>query len=337
MGYFYYQDSLGNTSHVTDAVGNPLERYTYSAFGTPTVVSWTGSAWDELHPRNSSNFDIRHLFQGQLWTQETGLNDYRNRVELPTMGVFLQTDPAGFKGDAANLYRFVNNNAINRIDPLGLRADILAYGANDITGTWASGANPPPNAKWPKTFIYAGHGAQQDYNLGEVKDPRYKLNVMGSGPTIPTATVAELIIQHSGYKSSAQIFLAVCSAGAPTSSVARDLAIATGKPVIAPDKLLWFHQDGTYIVADPVKGKGPLRPDPDRMGHLVKWTPDGKSKIIHNYTDATKKTSDAINPAEWTPAATSSGPSAADVDKAHPAGGIPSLGAESVNHVNGKL
>ena len=36
------------------------------------------------------------------------------------MGVFLQPDPIGFKGDAANIYRFCNNNAVNRIDPLGL-------------------------------------------------------------------------------------------------------------------------------------------------------------------------------------------------------------------------
>jgi RHS repeat-associated protein len=63
---------------------------------------------------------IRHLFQGQLWTQETGLNDYRNRVELPVMGVFLQPDPIGFNGDAANIYRFCNNNAVNRSDPMGL-------------------------------------------------------------------------------------------------------------------------------------------------------------------------------------------------------------------------
>jgi RHS repeat-associated protein len=60
------------------------------------------------------------LFQGQLWTQETGLNDYRNCVELPVMGVFLQPDPIGFKGDAANIYRFCNNNAVNRTDPFGL-------------------------------------------------------------------------------------------------------------------------------------------------------------------------------------------------------------------------
>jgi RHS repeat-associated protein len=109
-----YQDSLGNTSHVTDAVGNLLERYTYSAFGTPTILSANNTQLP------TSAYGIRHLFQGQLWTQETGLNDYRNRVELPVMGVFLQPDPIGFKGDAANIYRFCNNNAVNRIDPTGL-------------------------------------------------------------------------------------------------------------------------------------------------------------------------------------------------------------------------
>jgi RHS repeat-associated protein len=114
MGYFYYQDSLGNTSHVTDAVGNLLERYTYDAYGKPFFFNSTSQ------PLNSSTYNIRHLFQGQLWTQETGLNDYRNRVELPVMGVFLQPDPIGFKGDAANIYRFCNNNAVNRTDPTGL-------------------------------------------------------------------------------------------------------------------------------------------------------------------------------------------------------------------------
>jgi hypothetical protein len=36
------------------------------------------------------------------------------------MGVFLQPDPIGFEGDAANLYRFCTNNAVNRTDPDGL-------------------------------------------------------------------------------------------------------------------------------------------------------------------------------------------------------------------------
>jgi hypothetical protein len=36
------------------------------------------------------------------------------------MGVFLQPDPIGFKGDALNLYRFCTNNAVNHTDPMGL-------------------------------------------------------------------------------------------------------------------------------------------------------------------------------------------------------------------------
>ena len=114
-GNLYFQDSLGNTSHVTDAAGNLLERYTYDAFGTPTFYNSTSD-----HTQSAPGLHIKHLFQGQLWTQETGLNDYRNRVELPVIGVFLQPDPIGFKGDAANVYRFCNNNAVNRSDPLGL-------------------------------------------------------------------------------------------------------------------------------------------------------------------------------------------------------------------------
>jgi RHS repeat-associated protein len=111
-GYLYFQDSLGNTSHVTDPAGNLLESYTYTAFGIPTFLSANNTQL------SASAYGIRHLFQGQLWTQETGLNDYRNRVELPAMGVFLQPDPIGFKGDAANVYRFCNNNAVNRTDPM---------------------------------------------------------------------------------------------------------------------------------------------------------------------------------------------------------------------------
>jgi RHS repeat-associated protein len=107
-----FHRSAATPAKPTDAVGNLLERYTYSAFGTPTFYNAAGISQSAL--------GVRHLFQGQLWTHETGLNDYRNRVELPVMGVFLQPDPIGFKGDAANIYRFCNNNAVNRIDPMGL-------------------------------------------------------------------------------------------------------------------------------------------------------------------------------------------------------------------------
>jgi RHS repeat-associated protein len=131
MGYFYYQDSLGNTSHVTDAAGNLLERYTYSAFGTPAFFDAVGTQLA------GSAYGIRHLFNGQLWTQQTGLIDYRNRQALPVMGVFVQPDPLGFAGGDSNLYRYCGNNPINGIDPLGLStSDGKKYkDGNDGEGT----------------------------------------------------------------------------------------------------------------------------------------------------------------------------------------------------------
>jgi RHS repeat-associated protein len=111
--YFYYQDGSGNTSHLSDAAGNLLEKYTYSGFGQPTFYNAVGGQIP------SSAYGVHHLFQGQLWTQETGLNDHRNRTALPTMGVFMQPDPIGFRGDPSNLYRYCGNNAVNWNDPTG--------------------------------------------------------------------------------------------------------------------------------------------------------------------------------------------------------------------------
>src|SRR5947207_14654527 len=68
MGYFYYQDSLGNTSHVTDAAGTLLERYTYDAFGTPTFYNAVATQLA------GSAYGIRHLFHVPLCTHETRLN-----------------------------------------------------------------------------------------------------------------------------------------------------------------------------------------------------------------------------------------------------------------------
>ncbi len=53
---------------------------------------------------------------------EVGLYDYRNRVYSAELGRFLQTDPIRFSAGDGNLYRYVSNNPVNLIDPLGLQA-----------------------------------------------------------------------------------------------------------------------------------------------------------------------------------------------------------------------
>jgi hypothetical protein len=63
---------------------------------------------------------------------------YKARFYNPRLGRFLQTDPAGTKDDL-NLYAYVGNNPVNRVDPTGLAK--VAVGNQPavqvaITGNW---------------------------------------------------------------------------------------------------------------------------------------------------------------------------------------------------------
>ena len=147
-GRFYYQDGSGSTSHLSDAAGNLLESYTYSGFGQPVFYNAAGTQI------NGSAYGVRHLFQGQLWAQESGLNDHRNRMALPSMGVFLQPDPIGFAGDPSNLYRYCGNNAVNWSDPSGMDAGGVL--------------KKPLEPNTPSGFFYGG---QPGYEGGSDSDP----------------------------------------------------------------------------------------------------------------------------------------------------------------------
>ena len=50
---------------------------------------------------------------------ELELYYYKARFYDPKIGRFLQTDPAGTKDDL-NLYAYVGNNPVNRVDPDGV-------------------------------------------------------------------------------------------------------------------------------------------------------------------------------------------------------------------------
>jgi RHS repeat-associated protein len=111
----YHLDRIGNVAFILDGNGNGIERYTYDAFGTPTVTDWDGN---NLRPY--SWFGNRFMFTGREYFPELGLYDYRNRFYHPILGRFLQSDPIGFGGDDANLYRYCGGDPVNRRDPSGL-------------------------------------------------------------------------------------------------------------------------------------------------------------------------------------------------------------------------
>jgi RHS repeat-associated protein len=109
-----HTDMHGNVSFLLDASGNGFERYTYDAFGQPTIHDWYGGV------RSASAYGNRFLFQGREWIPELGIYDFRNRMYQPQLGRFLQKDPLGFGGGDANLFRYCGGDPVNQRDPYGL-------------------------------------------------------------------------------------------------------------------------------------------------------------------------------------------------------------------------
>ena len=110
----YHADPRGDVKFLLDWSGNVAEKYTYDAFGEPTVTNWDGSG-----ARKYSRYGNRFMFTGREWLSELGLYDYRNRFYHPELGRFLQVDPIGFAGGDMNLFRYCGGDPVNNTDPDG--------------------------------------------------------------------------------------------------------------------------------------------------------------------------------------------------------------------------
>jgi RHS repeat-associated protein len=120
--YYYHYDGLGSVTEITDDTGAIVENYTYDPSGTPSVTT--------------STINNRYRFTGREYDEESGLYHYRARAYSPAIGRFMQRDPIGYY-DGMNLYRYVGNNPVNYIDPLGLTQEEL-----DAAFSWIKGHKP---------------------------------------------------------------------------------------------------------------------------------------------------------------------------------------------------
>jgi RHS repeat-associated protein len=146
---------------------------------TTQIAIWVGLATNggslsaTINSIQNPVFTQPFTFTGTEYDAETGLYYYRARYYDASTGRFISKDPIGFAGGDTNLYRYVGNNPINWIDPMGLWSSgveaYTPYGGGGIS----FGQNP--NGNWFVTIsigwgagagvtIYDPNGTSPGYN-----------------------------------------------------------------------------------------------------------------------------------------------------------------------------
>lgn len=129
--YYYHNDHLGTPRKLTDSTGAVLWQADYEAFGKAQV-----------DPASIITNNLR--FPGQYYDEETGLHYNLNRYYDPEAGRYEAKDPIGIIG-GLNIFAYVKNNSISRLDPLGLLTIYGGFGGTaylDGTGNASTLTGP---------------------------------------------------------------------------------------------------------------------------------------------------------------------------------------------------
>jgi RHS repeat-associated protein len=144
------QDADYNVTSITDSNGNVVERYSYDPYGNVTVENADGSIKGN-GTASASGYGWIVLHQGLMLDNVTGTYDDRNREYDPTLGRFLQQDPAAFI-DGLDRYRFERDSPVLLVDPTGLIAPPIAH----------RGQNWQPFMSILPTGVYLFYGPEVD-------------------------------------------------------------------------------------------------------------------------------------------------------------------------------
>jgi len=122
--------------------------------------------------------DFCYAYTGREWDKETGLYYYRARYYDPMEGRFISKDTISFSGGDVNLYGYVQNNPVNRTDPLGLfgitvgfEGSAAAFGFGGTAGIYGNYAHDPSQSwysGWSSsvTVVAGGGAAASVYGAG---------------------------------------------------------------------------------------------------------------------------------------------------------------------------
>lgn len=103
--FFYQTDGLGSVTELTDSTGAVARTIVYDSYGQIA--------------QDTSGIAQPYTFTGRELDAESDLYFYRARYYDAARARFLSQDPIGFDAGDDNLYRYVRNNPVIRIDPFG--------------------------------------------------------------------------------------------------------------------------------------------------------------------------------------------------------------------------
>lgn len=163
--YCYQYNAIGSTVAVTNQFQDVVNKYAYDPFGN--VVNQS-----ETMPQ-----PFKFVGQYGVMTEPNGFYYMRARYYDPNVGRFISEDPIGFEGGETNLFAYVGNQPINRIDPsgeagitIGLEGAVALFGfggqagiygnvSHDLKKSWYEGWS------WSVTASAGGGAAASVYGL----------------------------------------------------------------------------------------------------------------------------------------------------------------------------
>jgi RHS repeat-associated protein len=106
--FFYTRDHLGSIRELVDSSGIVRARYAYDPYGRRRKLT--------------GDLDADFGFAGMFFSTEANLSLTHFRAYDPELGRWLSRDPLGNAElkEGPNLYAYIGNEPINRVDPLGL-------------------------------------------------------------------------------------------------------------------------------------------------------------------------------------------------------------------------